>query len=311
MPIVVACPGCPTKLSVPEAAAGRPIRCPKCGAVATAPALIPAEEVPVVDAAVVSPAPKPKRVLADADESDVRPRDDGDEERPRKKTRPRYAADDEHDRPRRTRRKSGGGAAVAATIGGLVLVAVIGAGAYLLAGKKAGEADAAGSPFVKKAPVPAGWHLHTFPEDGLRAYFPAKPAVATQRPGGKAYGVGWSVSDIVLVDVRDAEIITTCYSGLGSGVETHVAVIRYRGRVPVGVRGEIRTQLTVEPNRTSTRTVKWLGNDALEQTNLLGSVQRVGYTDRLVVFASVSGGGSGRVRPEEEAGFFDNFELTR
>ncbi len=34
MPIVVACPNCPTKLSVPDSAAGKMARCPKCGAVA-------------------------------------------------------------------------------------------------------------------------------------------------------------------------------------------------------------------------------------------------------------------------------------
>lgn len=43
MPIVVTCPSCPTKLSAPDGAAGKQVRCPKCGAAAPVPALIAAE----------------------------------------------------------------------------------------------------------------------------------------------------------------------------------------------------------------------------------------------------------------------------
>ena len=50
MPVVVACPKCSTKLSAPDSAAGKQVRCPKCGTSAAVPALIPAEEVGVVDA---------------------------------------------------------------------------------------------------------------------------------------------------------------------------------------------------------------------------------------------------------------------
>src|SRR3954469_3996928 len=55
MPIVVSCPGCPTKLSAPDTAAGKQVRCPKCGAAAPVPDLIPSEQI--VDA---TPAPKAK-----------------------------------------------------------------------------------------------------------------------------------------------------------------------------------------------------------------------------------------------------------
>lgn len=63
MPLTVPCTGCPTKLSAPESAAGKQIRCPKCKAVVTVPALVAAEEVPVVEAKVApppAPAPAPK-----------------------------------------------------------------------------------------------------------------------------------------------------------------------------------------------------------------------------------------------------------
>ncbi|WP_204249678.1 hypothetical protein [Gemmata sp. SH-PL17] len=68
-------PGCPAKLSAPETAAGKQIRCPKCGAVATVPALVQAEEVPVVDGTLAPPPPKPrpKPVLVDDDDDDERP----------------------------------------------------------------------------------------------------------------------------------------------------------------------------------------------------------------------------------------------
>jgi hypothetical protein len=52
MPIIVACPKCAAKLSAPDNAAGKQVRCPKpgCGATADVPAFLPAEEVAVVDA---------------------------------------------------------------------------------------------------------------------------------------------------------------------------------------------------------------------------------------------------------------------
>src|SRR5436190_213733 len=58
MPIVVTCPGCPTKLSAPDTAAGKHVRCPKCQAAVPVPAPLPEE--PVVDAKVTSPPKKPK-----------------------------------------------------------------------------------------------------------------------------------------------------------------------------------------------------------------------------------------------------------
>src|SRR5262249_32492976 len=58
------------------------LRCPKCNTLTPVPDLIPAEEVPVVEATVSRPKPKPKPVLAEA------PDDDEEDERPRKKKRP-------------------------------------------------------------------------------------------------------------------------------------------------------------------------------------------------------------------------------
>lgn len=140
MSLVVPCTGCPAKLSAPESAAGKQIRCPKCKAVVTVPALVPAEEVPVVDAKVTAPppapaaAPKPKTdttivccvvcntmvaVLAKvkvvhcpkcgfanpAPGRLVEPEEGDEDDRPRKKRR-RDDEDDERDeRPRKKRRR--------------------------------------------------------------------------------------------------------------------------------------------------------------------------------------------------------------
>lgn len=64
MPLTVACPNCPAKLKVPEAAAGRRVKCPKCGGVMTVPAA-PLDPTPA--AAVVTPpapvAPRPVPVV--------------------------------------------------------------------------------------------------------------------------------------------------------------------------------------------------------------------------------------------------------
>jgi hypothetical protein len=38
---------------------------------------------------------------------------------------------------------------------------------------------------------------------------------------------------------------------------------------------------------------------------------RVVFTDRHAIVAAIAGPHGSRARPEEEAGFFDNFELTR
>src|SRR5262245_573771 len=139
MPIIISCPGCPTKLSAPDGAAGKHVRCPKCGAITPVPAFIPVEEVPVVEAAIAPQKPKPKPFKADEDEEPPRkkkPQED-EEERPRKKKRRAYDDDDdyEHDHPRRkSRRAAGGGSGmiIVITLGGLLLLGGIGLGIYLL-----------------------------------------------------------------------------------------------------------------------------------------------------------------------------------
>ncbi len=157
MSIVVPCPKCGTKLSAPDSAAGKHVRCPKfgCAAAATVPAIIPAEEIEVVDATPASPKLKP--ASADEDDEEDRPRkksqrddddrsrskrrSDEDSEPPRKQRRWMRDDDYERDRPNLGIRRNAGagmgaGAIVALIFGGLVLLGGVGVGIYALAGKK-------------------------------------------------------------------------------------------------------------------------------------------------------------------------------
>src|SRR6266508_797753 len=187
MPIVVTCPGCPTKLSAPDNAAGKQIRCPKCGAVAPVPDLIPAEEVPVVEATVAPAKPKSKPVQAEAADDDLprkkaARRDEDDEDEPPRKKKRRYDDDDDdYDHDHRRRRKGGGGGGSGGKIAAIIVVGVmvlagIGVGINLLTGK--------GGPLAKKAPLPPGWKEYSYPQDGFKAAFPKDPQVVSRNADG-------------------------------------------------------------------------------------------------------------------------------
>jgi hypothetical protein len=322
MPIVVTCPNCPTKLSAPDSAAGKQVRCPKCGAAAPVPALIPAEEVPVVDATPLPPKPRPKPVLAEAADDErlrKKPRDDEDadevprqkarhdedeeeEERPRKKKR--YADDDDDydfDHPRRKPRpnRGAGGAMLAVIIvGGLALLIGLGVGIYFLAGK--------GSAFAKKAPTPKGWEAYSNADAGVKMCVPKKPSEATTPVNGIGLGGGGRFGG---PNLSDAEMLSIIRSGVtGDPVHVEVFVIRFRNSVPASVRDKIFNNPDT-PAGSENRTVRWLGRDAMEQTRKEG-VARAACFDKVVVVAAVSGR-NGRATKAEEDGFFDNFELTK
>ena len=308
--IVVDCPGCPAKLSAPETAAGKQIRCPKCGAVATVPALVQAEEVPVVDG-TLAPPPKlrPKPVPVDDDEDDERPRargrraedDDEEDERPRKKTRRRAADDDDDDDddppPRKRRRKSGGvsaGIIVLAVVGGLLLVCGIGFGIYALTGKN--------SPFAKRTPVPAGWKEFSYPQDRFKAYFPSEP---TTMGMNMQFGPGGGE----IPQMESMRTYTTDGFGGKDRVSITVQVMRFRSSLPRVARdamGNIDGRFA----GGSARRARWLGGDAAEM-ELGGTLTRVVYLDKAVIMVQITGPNGTRAKPEEEAAFFDNFEVTK
>jgi hypothetical protein len=196
MPILVACQSCGTKLSAPDAGAGKHVRCPKsgCGALVPVPMPLPAEEVAVVDAVPVPPKPRPappplppttRATPADDDEDDrprrrrddddrpSRRRRDADDDDDRPRSRRRDDDDDEEDRPRRRPRRKRSGTnlvVVVAVVLGLILL--IGGGGYGIYVLVAG-----------KASPPKDWKEYTAEDAGFRAYFPKEP---TKRRGGRA-----------------------------------------------------------------------------------------------------------------------------
>jgi hypothetical protein len=98
MPISVTCNGCQAKLNAPDAAAGKRVKCPKCGGVISIPAAV-APEYEVVEDASPAPAKARKPQMVDEDEKPraKKPRVE-DDEKPRKKA---ARADDEDERPRK------------------------------------------------------------------------------------------------------------------------------------------------------------------------------------------------------------------
>ena len=323
MPIVVTCPKCPTKLSAPDTAAGKAVRCPKCGAAAPVPNLLPAEEMPVVEATVVPPKARPKPVVADAGDDDDRPRkksrrdeeDADDDDRPRKKKTRDDDDDYEHDRRRKRRNARGGGGGgnggliAIGVIAGLLLLGGIGFGIYFLTGKD--------SPLAKKTPVPAGWEQYSYPQDGIKMYMPKTPSQSSTPVGafggfgGGRFGLGGVDAFGSRNDTRDAEALSEYSSGdWNDRIHITVVVLRYRNKVPSAVRDQFRNVTDAQWGGVETRKVRWLGSDAMEQTHALG-VTRLVCTDRLVIMAMISGKDGNRAKPEEEAGFFDNFEASK
>jgi len=108
MPITVVCPSCSTKMSAPDSAAGKHVKCPKagCGEIIE----VPEPDAPAFEV-VDDRQSRKKRRDADDEDVDDRPRrrrssreDDQDEdERPARKRKPWNKDEDEEERPRRRR----------------------------------------------------------------------------------------------------------------------------------------------------------------------------------------------------------------
>jgi hypothetical protein len=220
MPIAVACP-CGVKLKAPDAAAGRRVKCPKCGNPLSVPAPAPAADFEMVDddpPPVAAPAKKkPKLVDDDAPPTPTRkppaaakskpkpvevddPVDEEDaDEKPRKKAKARRDDDeggDEKPKKKGKKRKEepksklplilgiGGG-----VVGLLVIVGIVVA---VMTGGDGGQAKGTGggtTPTQPAAPpLPAGWS--TFKGDGFSVAVPDAIGfkLQDQPPGGGGPG---------------------------------------------------------------------------------------------------------------------------
>lgn len=335
MPIIVPCPNCAARLSAPDSAAGKVVRCPRpgCGGVAELPAFLPAEEVAVVDAVPAKPRPAPVPARAEVEDDD-----DTVDDRPRPRRRRR--GDDEFDRPRRRRRSGANPAAVTALVlGGLVLVAAVGVGVYVLvnrqgdtaagkggggnAGGNTGNAGGStggntgnnlfginvGGPEVEvarpRAPVPAGWVLHTSPGQ-FRAYFPKHPGVSTNTTSSLPGASATFVTSGGPREDRAAIVIVLSFPPRAAGAnQDHIAEVFRQGMLQKQMQGQVRI--------VSQRSLTWSGRKALEMTLESGNKKAmVAYrqvvTDKCMylAFFSCKTGPS----PDEENGFFDNFEIV-
>ena len=314
MPIIVPCPRCATRLSAPDDAAGKMVKCPKpgCGAIAEVPALLPVEEVPVVEASLASTRKPMPRRAEDDDPPRPNPRHDDDDDRPRSHRRPRREDEDDldFDQPRRRRGKSGpnAGVIVAVVLGGLVLLGGLGYGIYALVGGKKSSGDAA-----RKAPPPSGWKQYSYEKDNFRAYFPQEPtadSAAGFAPFGALGFPGATVPESFTIYMPQKIDFNT------PRPVVLTFVLRYTSPPTPAERQRMRDALLKNRNRgpreikRDVRTVRWLGVDAEEVTSELarGRIACVGTTLYVAEIASSAGG---RVTAEEENGFFDNFELLK
>jgi hypothetical protein len=343
MPILVVCPKCETKLSAPDSGAGKHVRCPKfgCGTLVPVPAFVPAEPVEVVDAEEVPRKPKPvmataaddeaspRRKRRDEDDDDDRPRNKRreDDNRSRKRQRSEDDDDDDYDRPRRRQRKRAGmGAGVLAAIvlGSLLLLGGIGYGVYALLG---------GALAPKSAP-PAGWKEYTYKDDNFKAYFPKEPQLlgtmqfgrgnnpfgGAGKPvgGGNLFGGGGNPFGGMPANIDEymPEAVSTYLAGdmFGDHVSINVQVMRYPSKVPSQVRDGFGADMPREARNMAKdlgveiKSVRWLGERATEMT-MPNGVTRCTVVGKAVYIATISGAGGKRAKPEEEAGFFDNFQV--
>lgn len=167
MPIPLICPGCSAKVTAPDSAVGKKVRCPKCQAAVPVPAA-EGEDFDVEDSAPLKPKKKP--VVVEDDEDDDRPRKkkpaavEDEDEKPLKKKPVVVDEDDEDDRPRKKKKrwdddedsrprkkvKKAGGLSMPVVIGGMVAVAAVIVVVILLTTSKGGPQP---GPNAKRLPV--------------------------------------------------------------------------------------------------------------------------------------------------------------
>lgn len=300
MPIPVVCTGCQTRLSAPDAAAGRSVQCPKCRAVLPIPAA--AAPPPTPD----SSAPEDPFAFGDSPEE---PRPNADRGR-----------GDRHHEPKKKPLGLIIGVAAAAL---LICCAVGGYGAYLVYQRVTAEAARPPDPPAentggkaappapkKKGPGPDGW-VEFRPADGsFKAYFPGLPreTVAPDDPAGPADPA--------------SKLTTTTYDCGSTEVYAAVAVMKFPPGIAVTDRQ--RTELydaVMGAYDGRPEEVTWLGRKGAqvvgkEKAPAAGGpkgesfifVARVVMVGNVVYIGML--GTVDRRSPELERGFFDTTEAN-
>lgn len=176
MPLSLSCP-CGAKLNVPDTAAGKRVRCPKCGDPIAVPADIDDEPVP----------PARPRRRADDDKSD----------RAARSSRRRDDEDDD-DRPRKKKRKtkSGGVPGWAWAAGGGVVL-VVGAVVAVLAmgGNKGGGGSGGGGGGLFGKSAPPGFTDVRDADAGFRVFLPGQMKRLDPKKGNEGEGYAWGGMD--------------------------------------------------------------------------------------------------------------------
>jgi hypothetical protein len=188
MPLSVSCP-CGAKLNVPDSAAGKRVKCPRCGESLAVPT---AAEFEVVEEEPAAPSRSRRRVEEDEDDRPARSsrrRDDDEEE------------DEEDDRPRKSKgkkkAKKSAGVPVwvwAAGGGGVLIVGVVVA-VLALGGKGGGGGDSGGGGGLFGKSAPPGYTDVSDRDGGFRVFLPGQIKKAEVKGNVPPGFVAWGGSD--------------------------------------------------------------------------------------------------------------------
>lgn len=327
MPIPVECPGCHTQLTVPDAVAGKSIKCSKCQTVVAVPEPLsldddePAEAPPAKKSAAVR---KPFARKRRDDDDD----DDLDRGRPLSFREKRAAA------------AGGPPVAVVFVVAGLIGLGIVGgvlytgyalffSGKETASGGSGGRSSSGGGRSSSgsssgggqsgggsggKAAVPDGWKQVTSRSGGFKAYFPtdAKEQPLNASPSAKKIGQPPFTGAMLITRGRDDSKVAVAMG------------FKFRPGVSPAERERVVSEFTDAFTRggpsggvkvLDQRDVTWLGQGAKELVVDASGPDGAGQlVVRMVVVGStayvgVIGAKGGRPRPEDENGFFDNFEV--
>jgi hypothetical protein len=350
MPIPFQCPGCQTQLNAPDTAAGKQITCSRCRALVAVPQPV-AAAAPTLDLddeptpapvkksgtaprpAAKPPAPPPESLGVDDDEPA--------EERPARKsgTVPRPAArkrlDDDEDggemsfRKRRAAAAGGPPVALVLTIAVLVGLGIVGGVSYtayaLFISKSetsSGGGSGGGGGGASKAKVPSGWKEFRFPDSGFKAYFPIEPFMQADRFSDQRLYEGldrartrYTISARRMVAEGDPKPFI---NGIIDQAQMNGFEVKELGRREVTWAGYPATEVVFES------TVPAGLDPAPPDPKLKGKKtppKAAGPTKPVTVMRLMFAEGrfytaridprNDRAKPEDENGFFDNFEVLK
>jgi hypothetical protein len=199
MPITVAC-SCGAKLRAPDAAAGKRVKCPKCGSPVPVPAADadfeviddppppPVKKMPTVAAAVKrKPEPVEVNEAVDEDDEDEKPKkkkprrerdEDDEDEKPKKKGKRRVGKNREEEKKKRTIRLILGIVGAVVVLG--VMVGVIMAVLHVINNDPAKAGLPAQPTQPKVATPPTGWK--TFKAGGMSVWIPESVTLTERVP---------------------------------------------------------------------------------------------------------------------------------